>query len=95
MVDKGPDGCSRSSPCSLCEGDCDKDTDCEGSLKCFQRKKETDIVPGCASSGYVRTSGSDHDYCYNPSEGTLNHRSFSFFSERLVRSSYLTTMLSI
>ena len=34
-VDKGIDGCSSSKPCGHGEGDCDKDEDCCGTLKCF------------------------------------------------------------
>ena len=42
-VDK--DGCG-SSLCGQCYGDCDKDSDCQGGLECFQRKKH-ESVPGC------------------------------------------------
>ena len=54
------DGCGND-PCGQCEGDCDRDTDCEGDLICFQREDD-ESVAGCigdASSGW--------DYCYDPS----------------------------
>ncbi len=35
---------------SLCEGDCDRDTDCQTGLKCFQRSGYTK-VPGCIGRG--------------------------------------------
>ena len=34
----------------LCEGDCDKDTDCQSGLKCFQRSGYS-TVPGCIGKG--------------------------------------------
>jgi hypothetical protein len=34
----------------MCEGDCDKDSDCDAGLKCFQRDGY-EIVPGCSGSG--------------------------------------------
>ena len=54
------DGCGND-PCGQCAGDCDRDTDCEGDLICFQREDDESVV-GCsgdASSGW--------DYCYDPS----------------------------
>ena len=48
----------RSNPkLGLCEGDCDRDTDCESGLKCFQRSGYT-LVPGCVGRGRR-----DWDYC--------------------------------
>lgn len=43
-------------PLSLCEGDCDNDGECEGSLECFQRR-DTTPIPGCSGSG---TSNRDY-----------------------------------
>ena len=43
-----------------CAGDCDRDSDCEDGLKCFQRNGFT-TVPGCSGSGTK-----DWDYCYDP-----------------------------
>ena len=51
---------------AACEGDCDKDDHCTGSLKCFQRDVVSDLVPGCASEGYYTT----HDYCYDDKMST-------------------------
>ena len=49
-----------------CEGDCDVDTDCFGSLVCFQREKdEYKEVPGCAGGS---TDGSRTDYCIDPAD---------------------------
>lgn len=43
-----------------CLGDCDKDSQCVGSLKCFQRD-EFEPVPGCEGQG-----AEGWDYCYDP-----------------------------
>lgn len=66
-MDKGSSGCTSSNRCSACEGDCDSDSDCRPGLKCFQRGQSSDVVPGCATTGYVKTT-SDHDYCYSVSK---------------------------
>merc|ERR1711956_153859 len=42
-----------------CEGDCDEDDDCKGTLKCFQRSK-LQAVPGCSGA-----SKKSWDYCYD------------------------------
>ena len=52
--------CNSDHRCGLCEGDCDKDSHCQGSLECYQRDG-TEDVPGCYGSG---KSGWDH--CYDP-----------------------------
>ena len=39
-------GCTPSDPCNTCEGDCNADSDCVGSLKCF-RSSSSILVPGC------------------------------------------------
>ena len=44
---------------SLCQGDCDRDSDCFGYLRCFQRSGFTS-VPGCDGTGI-----SGNDYCYD------------------------------
>ena len=44
-----------------CEGDCDTDSDCAGSLKCFQRSSKREAVPGCAENPDVPAS---YDFCY-------------------------------
>lgn len=50
-------------PLGLCEGDCDSDSECEGSLVCFQRNSYQG-VPGCL--GGDRDSSAT-DYCTLPS----------------------------
>ena len=52
-----------------CEGDCDTNSDCAGDLQCFQRDADSDVVPGCATTGYV-TTRSPHDYCYKSGSGS-------------------------
>ena len=66
VKDLGPAGCTSSNPCNACEGDCDKDSECKGELKCYQRTSSDAIVPGCSSTGYVKSTA-DHDYCYTES----------------------------
>ena len=51
--------------CKKCEGDCDYDSDCEGRLKCFQRKN-FEAVPGCEGEGGARDMYAK-DICYDPS----------------------------
>ena len=63
-----PDGCSPSSKCSKCHGDCDTDDDCLDGLKCFERTAASTLVPGCESTGMIASNGNDHDYCWNPYE---------------------------
>jgi len=48
-----------------CEGDCDRNTDCEKGLKCFQRRKK-EKVPGCESGGTGDKKGID--FCYDPKD---------------------------
>ena len=54
----GKDACSSGS-CNLCEGDCDSDSDCNGSLRCYQRNTN-ESVPGCTGNPYGAW-----DYCYD------------------------------
>ncbi|CAJ1930817.1 unnamed protein product [Cylindrotheca closterium] len=56
---KGNNGNPRTAfPLTKCEGDCDGDSDCQGSLKCFERTG-TEAVPGCNGGGFYGI-----DYCY-------------------------------
>jgi len=55
------DGCGAGG-CSLCEGDCDRDSDCKAGLRCFHRNYLWS-VPGCSGDGV-----SHMDYCI-PSVG--------------------------
>jgi hypothetical protein len=61
LVDLGGSGCTSSSPCDRCEGDCDSDADCAGAMKCYQRD-DSSQVPGCKKGGSGDRSG--FDYCY-------------------------------
>ena len=48
-----------------CEGDCDNDDDCDGTLVCFQRNRgSSGNVPGCSGS-----DGSSNDYCVASGNG--------------------------
>ena len=48
---RNPD-CSPNRPCDACVGDCDKDADCKGSLRCYQRYGQygAQNVPGCSGT---------------------------------------------
>ena len=55
---------------AVCQGDCDRDTDCAGQLQCFQRRGRDgslgdDHVPGCTGTPHNNPTG-DYDYCYDP-----------------------------
>ena len=52
------DGCGND-PCGQCAGDCDRDTDCEGDLICFQREDDESVAGcrGAASSGWAAAWG--------------------------------------
>ena len=63
--------CSPERPCGMCIGDCDNDSDCQGSLECFRRSGDSvSAVPGCAGTGVP-----GHDYCYEPEDNHLRLRS--------------------
>lgn len=65
--------CTEAQKCGLCQGICEKDSECKGNLKCFLRTG-TETVPGCSSS----SSGPNEDvpgkgYCADmPDSSTLN-----------------------
>ncbi|KAL7497308.1 hypothetical protein ACHAWT_005755 [Skeletonema menzelii] len=62
---KGVNGCTPTSPCDVCQGDCDENEDCMGGLECFKRSDgEYTQVPGCAVGGSGDIAGAD--YCYDP-----------------------------
>jgi hypothetical protein len=48
-------------PLNECEGDCDFDNDCAGSLICYQLEEYEQGVPGCTGSAYELK-----DYCAEP-----------------------------
>lgn len=58
--------CGSNGECTICQGDCDEDSDCNGELRCAQRSKSTGVenVPGCAwgADPDGRRSEND-DYC--------------------------------
>ena len=59
------DGCG-SRLCNACEGDCDTDADCAGSLVCsFRSAGSTAAIPSCGSGGL-----GGWDYCIAPSTPT-------------------------
>lgn len=64
LINKGGSGCTASNKCGKCEGDCDSDNDCAPGLKCFQRSKSSELVPGCEAGGSGDVAA--HDYCYEP-----------------------------
>mmetsp|Transcript_9184 Transcript_9184/g.16627 ORF Transcript_9184/g.16627 Transcript_9184/m.16627 type:complete len:138 (-) Transcript_9184:529-942(-) len=37
----------KNSPCEMCEGDCDSDYECEGSLVCHQQRESYEAAVGC------------------------------------------------
>ena len=47
----------------MCNGECDRDSDCAWGLKCFQRKESNpyEAIPGCIGKGKW-----GWDYCYRP-----------------------------
>jgi glucose/arabinose dehydrogenase/PKD repeat protein len=54
--------CSDASPCKRCQGDCDDDNDCEGSLICYQKDSGAPgNVPGCTGVDLSKT-----DWCVLP-----------------------------
>ena len=46
----------------ICQGDCDKDSDCATGLKCFLRSTG-ERVPGCLTGGGGDVA--NYDYCYD------------------------------
>lgn len=65
VVNKPGLGCTATSPCTECYGDCKDDADCVGDLQCFRRKAGSHTVPGCATQGYLNTNNQKfHNYCY-------------------------------
>jgi len=56
-------------PCEVCTGDCDRDSDCAGSLRCAQRGRRDgkENVPGCdwgEGSDSIRLD--NDDFCFEP-----------------------------
>ena len=54
-------------PCSMCQGDCDDDSDCAGNLRCFERDNLALTPPGCSKQiDGEATVDSNDDFCYDP-----------------------------
>ncbi len=53
--------------CEVCTGDCDRDSDCEGDLRCAQRSggaDQVENVPGCTwAEGSEDLQSGDDDFC--------------------------------
>jgi hypothetical protein len=58
FVANGPNKAPDAFPLGECEGDCDNDDECEGSLVCMKRVGG-EIVPGCSGTDTSKT-----DYCF-------------------------------
>jgi hypothetical protein len=55
-----------------CQGDCDKNSDCQDGLKCFQRQGN-EPVPGCYTGpGGDTLSKQGVDFCYDPNDEAAN-----------------------
>ena len=64
IVNKGSEACEPNTPCDACEGDCDNDAGCKGTLKCFSRSNyQPATVRGCKA---FSKPDQDTDYCYDP-----------------------------
>lgn len=55
--------CTSASPCPICEGTCNVDSDCEGDLTCFLRSG-SESVPGCVGGFGGDVAGTN--YCHKP-----------------------------
>ena len=69
LQDLGGSGCTSSSKCGQCQGDCDADADCDAGLYCFQRDLSSQVVPGCLAGGTGDVG--DRDYCTEAVLGSL------------------------
>ncbi len=62
FVASGPDADASAYPLDECQGDCDSDNECNGSLICFRREEGNDgTIPGCNGIDTSKT-----DYCIDP-----------------------------
>ena len=69
--------CSPESPCGMCVGDCNDDSDCEGTMECFRRSGNSENpVPGCSGTGVA-----GRDYCFVPEDNHLRLRGTQCSSE--------------
>merc|ERR1712224_424121 len=67
LVNHGGTPSSSKLPMGTCEGDCDSDADCRGTLKCFHRSGH-EQVPGCEIGAPGDDAG--YDFCYDEHGGT-------------------------
>ena len=52
-----------------CEGDCDRNSQCEGKLQCYQRGTFTkNLPPGCKGQQFE----TGHDFCFDPDKAGVN-----------------------
>jgi len=58
-------------PLGLCEGDCDSDSECEGSLVCQYRSGD-EAVLGCEGH-----AASGEDYCHDPNPGPVSSPTYA------------------
>lgn len=69
--DLGKDACTEDSPCSVGQGDCDTDLECEGTLACWIRQPG-DLPPRGVYWGHtdaeqaLQDASAGHDFCYQP-----------------------------
>jgi hypothetical protein len=71
QVVQGTLGGSSETILGKCQGDCDKDSDCQDGLQCFQRR-DNEPVPGCyADEGIDNASKKGVDFCYDPNEALI------------------------
>ena len=90
IKNRGKDGCN-DGKCKLCEGDCDRDSDCKNGLRCFLREG-LEPVPGCSGDGHGGESFGSQD------ESCSDHRVCPISSSSLITMlciyiSYLTFFL--
>lgn len=64
----GDSACTKSKPCDIGEGDCDRDTDCKHGLKCGQRNSFEKLpgLTGFDKKGKGKDKAGNGDYCYDP-----------------------------
>ena len=66
IIDYVGNPCGINGECTICQGDCDDDSDCNGGLRCAQRREVTGVenVPGCAwGADPDGRRFEDDDYC--------------------------------
>merc|ERR1712223_1951223 len=61
-----------------CQGDCDKDSECEGDLVCWHRvADDMEPIPGCNGDFELLDNALPHmDFCYDPAADPFYPRLF-------------------